>query len=100
SPVPGSPPFPYTTLFRSSGVVPNRLLGQLLQPFVDQAEAALRDDVFPISGDEPRGLALEAGLQVVIDGIGPLRARLEIRGGVDETGRAHVLTPVTSLSRM
>ena len=64
-------------------IVANRLCRKLLQPFVDHAEPTFGDHVFPISRDEARSLALKPGLQVVIDRLGPLRARLEVGRRVD-----------------
>ena len=43
----------------------------------------MSDHVLAVLGDEACGLALEAGAQVVMDRLGPLLRRLEVRGGVD-----------------
>ena len=58
-------------------------VGKLLEPFIDQTEAAVRDDVLAILRDEAGGLALQAGPQVVMDGLGPLLCSLEVRRGVN-----------------
>ena len=59
------------------------LAGELLKPLVDHAEAALGNDVLSVSGYQARRLALEPRLEVVVDRLRPLRARLEVGRRVD-----------------
>ena len=57
--------------------------GSSLKPLVDKPESAVRDNVLAILRDETSGLALEAGTQIVMDGLGPLLSRLEVGRGMN-----------------
>ena len=76
-------PARFTEEKAESRVLPDRLFRELPKPLVDKPQSAARDNVLAILGDEASGLAMEAGTEIVMDGLGPLLSRLEVGCGVN-----------------
>src|SRR5205823_14538078 len=90
-PPPRSTPFPYTTLFRSDERARQHRQRRQHQEGRERGEDA---------GGE-RAPALEAPREPLVQGMQDERQhRRPAEHAAQEIGRAHVLTPVTSLSRM